>query len=621
MTYAEGAQDAVGPHSQGPGQQVGRRAKVPGSEDEPIPQVPGYEVLRPIGAGGNGSVWAVRRADGMRLAVKVVPGLDAPEATWAGAVTDDHLMAVLDVVVGQTATQEPATCLVMPLAEGGSLAEVIAARGSLTAGELVTVLVPIARAVHRLHSLGLVHGDIKPANVLLTADGRPLLSDLGAARIAAQTGEEEVWATQLWSAPEVLGGEPAGPAADSYGLGAVAWACATGEAPPPASLRPTLTDVATQLDDRLCDAITACLSHTPSARPSPGEFGELVWAAADARPAPVALSAGARTAPPIADPGAELTRRIRSRAAEALADSGMPTGDGGDGRSGGGHRRSARGGRRRGADGGSRVQWLAPFDGSSWSWGWSSSRSSTGSSSRSSRWPSARSAGRSLRRAADPDGDATRVGRDTRARRARHAAADPVPWGRWSVLVGCLAMLLVTTGWWLLTPAPSPRSAAATQPTTTTATAGPVGTRSATMVDPQTGKTTVTTAALTQPSQLLQSLLARRARAWNSLDPGALQGAFVAGSSAWQRDSTDLATAGSRQATYQGVGFTVDLAQVRSATASSVTVRAVIHRTPCQLLVAGRITQIPAEVSTVDFDLRRTAAGWRIDAWRSGATT
>ena len=75
--------------------------------------------------------------------------------------------------------------LIMDYAAGGSLGQLVAGRGSLGPGETVTVLTPIAQALAYLHGQGFTHGDVSPGNVLFTAHGKPLLADLGVARMVA----------------------------------------------------------------------------------------------------------------------------------------------------------------------------------------------------------------------------------------------------------------------------------------------------------------------------------------------------------------------------------------------------------------------------------------------------
>ena len=75
--------------------------------------------------------------------------------------------------------------LIMDYAAGGSVGQLVAGRGRLGPGETVTVLTPIAQALAYLHGQGFTHGDVSPGNVLFTAHGKPLLADLGVARMVA----------------------------------------------------------------------------------------------------------------------------------------------------------------------------------------------------------------------------------------------------------------------------------------------------------------------------------------------------------------------------------------------------------------------------------------------------
>ena len=262
------------------------------SNDKPV--IPGYEALELLGAGGSGEVWAVRRADGVRLAAKLVH----PSAV--GTVAESDLLSRLDhdhVVRLREVLREDGDAgrqvLILDLAEGGSLADAIAARGTLTAGELVTVLTPIARTLHDLHGAGLVHSDISTGNILFTDAGKPLLADLGVSRLAG-VYDDQVWATDAWAAPEVLAGGAAAPASDVWSLGAVAWACVTGTPPPPAVQRPELPEVAPHMSAAVLTLIDDAMSFDADRRPSAGEFALRLWRCATAQPAPVAGSAGAR---------------------------------------------------------------------------------------------------------------------------------------------------------------------------------------------------------------------------------------------------------------------------------------------------------------------------------------
>ncbi|HWC23590.1 MAG TPA: protein kinase [Flexivirga sp.] len=286
------------------------------------PELPGYDVLDLLGRGATGAVWAVRNSDGVRLAAKVFDA-DLEQLDYELSVLEslrhDHVVR-LQEVVADLSTNPVGTAMIMQLAEGGSLADTLDRRGVLTPGELVTVLCPVARALHDLHGMGLVHGDLSPGNVLLTAAGKPLIADLGMSRLAGHAGDE-VWATESWAAPEVLAGGSPVPASDVYSLGAIAWRALTGAPPEPAALRPDLAELAPEVPDELRDLVNAALAHTDSARPLPGEFAIALWQCATPEPAPVQGSPARRAAAaaPASNEADALTRRIR---AQAAADSG-----------------------------------------------------------------------------------------------------------------------------------------------------------------------------------------------------------------------------------------------------------------------------------------------------------
>ena len=90
----------------------------------------------------------------------------------------------------------------------------------------------MAGAVETAHRLGILHRDVKPANILLTDYGEPALTDFGIAHIAGgfETATGTVTGSPAFTAPEVLGGDPPSPAADVYGLGATLFSALTGHA-------------------------------------------------------------------------------------------------------------------------------------------------------------------------------------------------------------------------------------------------------------------------------------------------------------------------------------------------------------------------------------------------------
>jgi hypothetical protein len=238
------------------------------------PPVPGYDLLERLGAGGSSVVWrARRRTDGAAVAVKVVTVLGEGDR----AVREFALLRRLPVEdlvrVHETFSlpDDPtAVAVVLDLVEGGSLTEVLLARGHLTPGETVTVVAPVARALGELHSAGVVHADVSPGNVLLERTGRPRLADLGVARLVGEA-HGDLYGTPGFVAPEVeAGGQPT-PASDVYAVGALAWACVTGEPPAPLGLRRPLAELAPGLPPAWLDVVVQCLSPLPDERPPAGE--------------------------------------------------------------------------------------------------------------------------------------------------------------------------------------------------------------------------------------------------------------------------------------------------------------------------------------------------------------
>jgi eukaryotic-like serine/threonine-protein kinase len=235
---------------------------------------------------GRGATAVVHRArdlvTGDEVAVKVVPvelGL-APRvrAEVRAASRLDH-----PSVVALRDWGEDRECLylVWELVEGPSLLEVLRAggpgdRAAVRAGE--DVLSALAHA----HARGVVHRDVKPANILLGPGGRALLSDFGVARLSGESGltlTGGVVGTVAYMAPEQARGEGAGPASDVYSACLVVYEALAGTNPvaggspietarrAAAGAVPPLARARPDLPRRLCAAIDAGLDRDPAARP------------------------------------------------------------------------------------------------------------------------------------------------------------------------------------------------------------------------------------------------------------------------------------------------------------------------------------------------------------------
>ena len=203
--------------------------------------MPGHRVETVIGRGASSTVWQGRDAMGDAVAIKVpheVGWLADEQAARTEqhvlmAVRHEHLVGLRDVVT----MPDDRTALVFDLVTGASLRGMVRSRGHLRPGEVVTVVTPLCEAVAALHSAGGLHGDISPSNVMLTAEGKPLLLDLGAARLAGSPLDAPVLGTPGFVAPEVRQGLAPTEASDVFSLGALAWFCLTGNGAPDTMLR------------------------------------------------------------------------------------------------------------------------------------------------------------------------------------------------------------------------------------------------------------------------------------------------------------------------------------------------------------------------------------------------
>jgi serine/threonine-protein kinase len=151
------------------------------------------------------------------------------EARLGAYLNHPHLVTVFDIV-----EYEDAVLIVMEYVPGTRLSDLIE-RGDLEPAEAIDVLRCVAAALDHAHSHGVVHRDVKPANVLLRDDGVVKLADLGvatAAHVSRITTQTEVVGTLTYIAPERLeGGDRGGPAADVYSLAAVAFEALAGRPP------------------------------------------------------------------------------------------------------------------------------------------------------------------------------------------------------------------------------------------------------------------------------------------------------------------------------------------------------------------------------------------------------
>ncbi|OUS92103.1 protein kinase [Rhodococcus sp. NCIMB 12038] len=198
----------------------------------------GFDDAQEIGRGGFGVVYRCTQADLDRtVAVKVLT-VDLDDENKARFFREQRAMGRLTGhpnIVGVLqvgATDSGVPYIVMPYHPHGSLETRVRRDGPLELDQALRLGVKIAGAVETAHRLGILHRDVKPANILLTDYSEPELTDFGIAHITGgfETATGVVTGSPAYTAPEVLAGDPPSPAADVYGLGATLFSALTGHA-------------------------------------------------------------------------------------------------------------------------------------------------------------------------------------------------------------------------------------------------------------------------------------------------------------------------------------------------------------------------------------------------------
>lgn len=210
-----------------------------------------YRLLERIGAGGMGEVW--RATDELLnrvVAVKVVlPALHTDPSFGRRFLTEARAMASVrhpgvvaihdfgetpDPDAGQRPGADRVAYLVMEYVEGEVLSRMLGRVGRLSPATTMDLVGQVAQALQAVHDHGIVHRDVKPANLMVRADGTVVLADFGIAVTADATALTQpgmILGTPSYLAPEQVLGQPASARSDVYALGLVAYECLAGQKP------------------------------------------------------------------------------------------------------------------------------------------------------------------------------------------------------------------------------------------------------------------------------------------------------------------------------------------------------------------------------------------------------
>ncbi|WP_428962780.1 protein kinase domain-containing protein [Micromonospora fluostatini] len=267
-----------------------------------------YQLVEPVGEGGMAVVWrATDRVLRRTVAVKLLASRLATEERFRARVRQEayaaaqlnhpHIAGVYDYGETRHGRQRKVPYLVLEFVDGGTLAERLRGTGALDWPETVRVGADVAAALAAAHAAGLVHRDVKPANVMLSPAGVKVV-DLGIAESVGQPtdlGTGEVLGTPRYMAPEQARGEAAVPASDLYALGLLLIECLTGRPPAHGStptelirqrqkgIGPAVPDVP-GLPEAVTELCRRCLAPDPADRPSAVAAAEILARVAGPRP-------------------------------------------------------------------------------------------------------------------------------------------------------------------------------------------------------------------------------------------------------------------------------------------------------------------------------------------------
>jgi serine/threonine protein kinase len=192
-----------------------------------------YELVYLLGRGTYGVVFAAYDPDlDRQVAIKVFNDLNASEACQREAMALARSVHPNVVALHDLVCADGFTFIVMDIVHGGTLRDYMQQWHDWR--EVVRLFIQAARGLEAVHAAGLAHGDVKPANVLVSFDGRVQIADLGVARMSF-VDDPAPGGTPLYMAPERLTGARASAAADQFSLFVALWEALYGVLPWPSN--------------------------------------------------------------------------------------------------------------------------------------------------------------------------------------------------------------------------------------------------------------------------------------------------------------------------------------------------------------------------------------------------